>query len=428
MKFKKVLGFWDLFWLGIGGMVGVAILTFPSLTYQQAGPASIISWIAAGIFSLFMAFVYSEMVTAFPKSGALVVFPYEAFGKRKIARYLAFLEGTGYYIGTVFGIVISAIILGNYIGPEFASGAGQFAIAEVSLVIVGIINMLGTRFTSRVNLAMSIFFMVIFAIIIVLGLFNGSLSNLIPFVSGSGLSGIVLAIPVAILAYGAWTILITIPEETADVKKIPKAAFWSIFIVTIFYALIVLAVYMNLSAQQMQSQYPEDPVLGLVALLHNGMLLSVFQVAAALSIMAVMLVMVLSNSRILYALTKLDFLPQSMNRMSGAAIPIYATLLSFIIPMALSAFPGYYFQYVVIGAIIGTGLPRVIDLAAYLKIRKRADYRPSFRIKKGVAVAAIAFFGLAISELSLGASDMVWSAAALVLLTGVFAIIDRNRK
>ncbi|MDE1834772.1 MAG: amino acid permease, partial [Candidatus Micrarchaeota archaeon] len=117
MKFKKVLGFWDIFWLGIGGMVGVAILTFPSTTYQQAGPSAIIAWILAGVFSMFMAFIYSEMVTAFPRSGALVVFPYEAFGKGKLARYLAFLEGTGYYIGTVFGIVISAIILGDYISP-----------------------------------------------------------------------------------------------------------------------------------------------------------------------------------------------------------------------------------------------------------------------------------------------------------------------
>ena len=111
MNFKKVLGFWDMIWLGIGGMVGVAILTFPSATYQMAGPSSILSWVLAGVFSLFMAFIYCEMVSAFPSSGALVRFPYEAFEKTKLSRYLAFLEGTGYYIGTVFGIVISAIIL-----------------------------------------------------------------------------------------------------------------------------------------------------------------------------------------------------------------------------------------------------------------------------------------------------------------------------
>lgn len=428
MNFKKVLGFWDIFWLGVGGMVGVAILTFPSQTYQLAGPSSIISWALAGVFSLFMAFIYCEMVTAFPSSGALVRFPYEAFGRTKISRYLAFLEGTGYYIGTVFGIVISAIILGDYISPYFSSGIGQIEIAEASLLIVGIINIFGVRLTSRINLVMSIVFMVLFAAIIILAILHGSLSNLTPFISGMGKIGIIDAIPIAILAYGAWTALITIPEETVDVKKIPKAVLWSIVIVTIFYALLVLAVYLNVGASTLNNPTDLYPVYILVGMFNNPTLLLLFQIGAVLSIAAVMLVMVLSNARILFALTKLDFLPESMNRMNGSAIPIYATILSFLIPMILSFFPGQYFQYVVVGAIVGTGLPRIIDLLSYLKIRNLKTYKPSYRVRWGLAVALIAFIGLAVSELSLVGSDLLWPVAAFVALSALFVIIDRNRK
>lgn len=429
MNFKRVLGFWDIFWLGIGGMVGVAILTFPSETYQMAGPSSIISWVLAGVFSLFMAFIYCEMVTAFPTSGALVRFPYEAFGRTKLSRYLAFLEGTGYYIGTVFGIVISAIILGDYISPAFGSGIGQIAVAEVALLIVGIINIFGVKLTSKVNLIMSIFFMALFALVIILALIHGSISNLVPFVSGSsGLLGIVNSIPVAILAYGAWTALITIPEETKNVKTIPKAILWSVVIVTIFYALLVLAVYMNVSAKALNSTSDLYPVYILVSLFNNPGLLFVFQIAAVLAIAAVMLVMVLANARIMFALTKLDFLPQSMNKMSGNSIPIYATLLSFLIPMVLSFFPNQYYQYVVIGAIIGTGLPRIIDLVSYLKIRNKNTYKPTYRVRWGLAVALIAFIGLVISELSLGLSDVYWSVAVFIILSVIFIAIDRNRR
>lgn len=427
MNFKKVLGFWDMIWLGIGGMVGVAILTFPSATYQMAGPSSILSWVLAGVFSLFMAFIYCEMVSAFPSSGALVRFPYEAFEKTKLSRYLAFLEGTGYYIGTVFGIVISAIILGAYISPQFGSGIGQIAVAEIALLVVGVINVFGVKLTSKVNLMMSVLFMALFAIVIALALLHGSFSKLVPFVSGTGLTGIVNSIPVAILAYGAWTVLITIPEETADVKKIPKAVLWSIMIVTVFYALLVLAVYMNVSAKTLNSPSDLYPVYILVMLLGSPALLFIFQIAAVLAIAAVMLVMVLSNARIMFALTKLDFLPRSMNRMSGNAIPIYATLLSFLIPMGLAVFPDQYYQYVVIGAIIGTGLPRIIDLLSYLKLRNRPTYKPSYRVRWGLAVALIAFIGLVISELSLGLSDIVWSVAAFILLSAVFLAIDGRR-
>jgi basic amino acid/polyamine antiporter, APA family len=428
MEFKKVLGFWDIFWLSIGAMVGVAVLTFPSVTYLQAGPASIISWVLAGVFSIFMALIYIEMVTAFPKSGALVTFPYEAFGKGKLARYLAFLEGTGYYLGTVLGIVISAIILGNYIGPGFATGTvGSFAIAEIALLVAGAINVLGAKLTSRVNFYLSVFFMIFFSVVIVMGIRNGNLSNLSPFLSGSGLAGLIYAIPITIVAYGAWTVVITIPEETVDVREIPKAAIYSLVVVTVLYALLVLAVYMNLNADQLKNTYYYYPVLGLVTLLHSTALLYVFEIAAVVAIFAVLLVMILSNARIVYALSKLRFLPDSMSKMSGRSIPIYATIISFLIPMALSAFPNYYYQYVVIGAIIGTGLPRVIDLAAYLKIRKKAGYKPSFRVKRGLAVALIAFFGLVISEISLGGSDMLWSAAALITITAIFFVIDRKR-
>ncbi len=427
MQFKKVLGFWDILWLGIGGMVGVAILTFPSATYQLAGPSGIMAWVLAGVFSLLMALIYCEMVTAFPKSGALVTFPYEAFGKGKLARYLAFLEGVGYYIGTVFGIVISAIILGDYISPQFGSGIGQIAVAEVALLIVGIVNIFGIKITSKVNLFMSVVFMALFIVVIALGLLHWNPSSLIPFVSGSqGLLGIVNGIPIAILAYGAWTALITIPEETADVKKIPKAVIWSIIIVTIFYALLVLATYLNVSAKSLNDSADLYPVYILVTTFNNPLLLMVFQFGAVLAIIAVMLVMVLSNARILFALTKLNFLPQAMNTMNKSAIPIYATLLSFLIPMVLSFFPNQYYQYVVIGAIIGTGLPRIIDLLSYFKLRNSKAYRPSYRVKFGLAIAFVAFIGLVVSELSLTLAAAVWSVGAFVLLSIVFLAVDRN--
>ncbi len=428
MAFKKVLGFWDLFWLGIGGMVGVAILTFPSVTYQQAGPSSIISWIAAGIFSLLMALIYAEMVTAFPRSGALVTFPYEAFGRGKLARYLAFLEGIGYYLGTLFGIVISAIIIGNYMGPAFSTGTvGSFAIAEISLIVVGAINLLGARITSRANLVMSIFFISLFALVIILALMHGSFAGLSPFISGSGIPGIVYAIPIAILAYGSWTALITIPEEATEVKKIPKAIIYSIIVVTVLYALMVLVTYMNLNANQLANTYYYYPVLGLVTLLGNPSLAFLFDIAAVLSMVAVMLVMVLSNTRIAYALSKLRFAPSSLGILSRNSIPVYATIASFAIPMVLSAFPSYYYQYVIIGAIIGTGLPRVIDLASYLRLRKARAYKPSFRVRYGIVVALAAAIGLIVSELSLALSDVLWSVAAFILLTLLFLAIERRR-
>ncbi len=427
MGFKRVLSFSDILWLGIGGMVGVAVLTFPSMTYASAGPSSIISWILAGVFSLLMALIYAEMVTAFPKSGALVVFPYQAFGKGRLARYLAFLEGIGYYLGTLFGIVISAIIIGNYVSPFFSSGIGLIVAGEIALLFVGVINLLGARMTSDANKAMSIIFTVFFSIIIVLALFHGKFSNLTPFVSGSsGAYGILYSIPIAILAYGSWTAIIAVPEETRNVKKMAKAILYSIAIVTILYALLVLATYAGLTKAGIGSNY-YYPILGLVSTFNSPFLTAAFEFSAVLAILAVMLVMIMANSRIIYALGKLNFLPSSMEKLSKNSIPLYATLLSFGIPMLLTFFPSQYYQYVIIGAVVGTGIPRIIDLAAYLKIRKSKDYKPQFRVKHGLAIAAIALIGLLISEIGISANDVFWSVATLVLITLAFVLVERWR-
>jgi APA family basic amino acid/polyamine antiporter len=428
--FRKVLSFWDVFWLGIGGMVGVAILTFPSETFALAGPSSIISWVLAGVFSILMAVVYAEMTTAFPKSGALVVFPYVAFGKGRLARYLAFLEGIGFYIGTLFGIVVSAIILGNYISPWFSSGIGLIVAAEASLLLVGIVNIFGARVTSEANKMMSIIFTALFGIIIALGIWYGKLSNLVPFISGSsGALGIVYSIPIAILAYGSWIAIMAMPEEIKHVKDMPKALLYSIGGATLVYALLVLVTYLNLTAPQLTSQSAYYyPVLALVAAFHSPAMLLLFRIAAILSIVAVMLVMVMGNARITYAMSRLDFLPKSMVELSSHSIPFYATVAAFLIPMALSVFPSYYYQYVVIGAIIGTGVPRVIDLAAYLKIRKRSDYKPTFRVRYGFAIALVALVGLAISEIGISASDTLWSVVTFIVITGAFLLVELRRK
>ncbi len=426
--FRKVLTFWDIFWLGIGGMVGVAILTFPAQTFASAGPSSIISWVLAGVFSMLMAVVYAEMTTAFPKSGALVVFAYEAFGKGMWARYLAFLEGVGFYLGTLFGIVVSAIILGNYISPWFSSGIGLVVAAEASLLIVGVVNIFGARVTSDANKAMSIFFTALFGIIIALGLWYGKFSSLVPFVSGSsGFFGIIYSIPVAILAYGAWTAVIAVPEETKKVRDIPRALMYSIGGATLIYALLVLVTYTNVNAAQLTGNN-YYPVLALVATFNSPVVLLLFKVAAIFSIVAVMLVMVMANARITYAMGRLNFLPQSMKRLSGHSIPLYATLFAFTIPMLLSFFPGYYYQYVIIGAVVGTGIPRLIDLAAYLRIRKRSDYRPAFRLRYGLAISAAALIGLVISELSIAISDIGWSVVALAAISIAFVALEMHRK
>ena len=71
-KLNRKLSTWDLFFLAIGGMIGSGWLFGASAAALYAGPASILSWIIAGVLVFFLLLTWGEVTSSLPKSGGLV--------------------------------------------------------------------------------------------------------------------------------------------------------------------------------------------------------------------------------------------------------------------------------------------------------------------------------------------------------------------
>lgn len=69
---KKDAGLMGLLFAGVGSMIGSGWLFGPLATATQAGPLSVFSWLLGGVVALLIAFVFAELATLFPLSGALV--------------------------------------------------------------------------------------------------------------------------------------------------------------------------------------------------------------------------------------------------------------------------------------------------------------------------------------------------------------------
>ncbi|WP_243671183.1 hypothetical protein [Vulcanisaeta sp. JCM 16161] len=54
-QLRRALNFWDIAYLEIGSMIGSGWMFAPLLAASVAGPASIVSWIIAGILVYFIA-------------------------------------------------------------------------------------------------------------------------------------------------------------------------------------------------------------------------------------------------------------------------------------------------------------------------------------------------------------------------------------
>lgn len=77
----RTLGAWDLTLLGVGEIVGTGIFVLTgTAAANNAGPAVVISFVIAGIASMFAALCYSELASIIPVAGSAYTYSYATLG------------------------------------------------------------------------------------------------------------------------------------------------------------------------------------------------------------------------------------------------------------------------------------------------------------------------------------------------------------
>jgi APA family basic amino acid/polyamine antiporter len=81
-QLRRVLGFWDIVSLVIGGVIGSGIFLVPKDIAAAVGsPLLILAvWVVGGILSLFGALSFGELGAAMPEAGGVYVYLREAYG------------------------------------------------------------------------------------------------------------------------------------------------------------------------------------------------------------------------------------------------------------------------------------------------------------------------------------------------------------
>src|SRR5580765_7804034 len=79
---KRALGAVNLTALGIGAIIGTGIFVLTgTVAAQNAGPAVVLSFVLAGIASIFAALCYSEFASLVPMSGSAYTYGYATLGE-----------------------------------------------------------------------------------------------------------------------------------------------------------------------------------------------------------------------------------------------------------------------------------------------------------------------------------------------------------
>lgn len=310
VSLKRELGFLELTLYGIGVILGAGIYVLIGQAIGLAGNNVWLSFVIAAIIASFTALSYAELVSLFPKSGAESVFAREAFS----SKFAGFLLGwSALYTGI---LSVSTVALGFAGYFSFFSGFPVILIAISLLIVLSIINFVGIRESTFISIAITLVEAAGLLILIFLSIpffgktnffefnFNaGSLSSAMNF-----FNPVFAATALIFFAYLGFEEIPRISEETKKAKSIvPKALIVSLIVSTIIYIIVSFSVVSIVSPKELANS---SSPLALVASKAGGNFFGmIISIAALVSTLGTVLVLLISNSRLLYGMADDKALP-----------------------------------------------------------------------------------------------------------------------
>ena len=160
---RRSVGFYGLMFVSLGSIIGSGWLLGALNAAQQAGPASVLSWILAAFMLSLLALTYAELGATYPVAGGSGRFPYYSHGP-----IAGFMAGWAAWLQAVFIApieVLAAITYVNSVGwvnlhfnminkvgdkAGLLNGTG-LVVAVVLMVLFTAMNLAGAKFLSDSN-------------------------------------------------------------------------------------------------------------------------------------------------------------------------------------------------------------------------------------------------------------------------------------
>jgi len=210
IQLRRVLGFWDIVSLVIGGVIGSGIFLVPKDMAAAVGsPLLIVAvWIAGGLLSFFGSLSFGELGAAMPEAGGVYVYLREAYGP-----VIAFLFGWTLFLVIDSGAIatLTVAFASKYLPYFFPISPLLQKIVCVSFILfLMIMNYIGVRSGANLqNVLTTIKLVGLVGICGVIFLFaKGNTANFVHSGGAAPSGGIVGAFGVALVAslwaYKGW--------------------------------------------------------------------------------------------------------------------------------------------------------------------------------------------------------------------------------
>lgn len=450
---KRVLGKWNLTSLGVGAIIGAGIFVITGqAAAQYAGPGILISFVLSGIACLFAGLCYGEFASMYPVSGSAYTYALATMGK-----FMAWIIGWDLVLEYLLASSTVAVGWSGYVTsflsdfgihiPQALSSAPFAHTAEGWVKTGALINLpamfilsictllilIGIQASARINNVVVILKVSVILLFILFGFSYINLDNLHPIIPPNtgefghyGWSGILRGAAVIFFAYLGFDAVSTTAQEAKNPQKdLPFGMLASLSISTVLYILVSIVLLGLVPYQQLNVP---DPIAVAVNSVGPSLawLRPFVKCGAIAGLTSVILVMLLGQTRIFYAMSRDGFLPKcfsnvhsrfSTPHVTTLSIGVIAILISGLLPIS------------VLGELvsIGTLFAFVIVCSGVLILRfKRPDLERPFKTPfVGVVAPLGAFFAL-VQMLALPKDT--WIRLVVWMLIGIIIYMMYGRK
>jgi APA family basic amino acid/polyamine antiporter len=443
---KRSLTAWDLTLLGIGAIIGTGIFVLTgTAAANQAGPAITVSYLAAGLACAFAALCYAEFASMIPVAGSAYTYAYATLGE-----LVAWMIGWDLILEYAVGSMTVAIGWSGYMQRLLAGVGIELPVALATAPPTGVINILavvivlvimillviGVRESARFNAVMVAIKGAAVIFFIGAGVTFVRPENWSPF-APYGWSGIMTAAAIVFFAYIGFDAVSTTAEEARNPKRdLPIGIIASLVICTVLY-LAVAAVLSGIVpviqyrasadavpgvatvASEESVRFLNAPVAYALTVIGQDWAAYLVSAGAVAGITSVLLVMLMSQPRIFFAMSRDGLLPQGVSRVHPKfGTPYITTIITCVIVALVAGLT----RIDVVGEMtsIGTLFAFVVVCAAVLVLRwKRPDAHRPFRVPGGPVFPALGILSCGYLMLALPVITwvrfLVWLNLGLIL-------------
>ncbi|GGR62476.1 amino acid efflux transporter [Nocardioides luteus] len=223
--------------LTLGAVLGTGVISLPALAADEAGPASLVAWLALILLSVPLAATFAALGARHPDGGGVATYARLAFNQ-----HVSTMVGWAFYLTIGVGAPVAAGFGGAYVADAFGGGRDVSMAATAAIILlVTAMNWFGIKVSGGVQLAIAGTIALLLLVAVLVALPHAEIGRLTPF-APHGWGSVGTAAAILVWAFAGWEILSSLSADYRDpARDIRRATVIAMVVVTVLYLGVAFA-------------------------------------------------------------------------------------------------------------------------------------------------------------------------------------------